>query len=225
MFTHFSAEVENFFFLFWPHISPTVSSGPWGCWVEMDAFPLVERSNPSIAALSACEMLREPVRCTRTGNLSAAALTQGPSKQHTCPACRSGCQPVAASVPLSRVTHSCLLSLCLGGCSSYMTGSCLSVLLRTVGIPSASSLSSSVCRAMNWFCRITSGFGGGFFLLLVLALAVCHSPPLLASLLSGSADLRLLGYRLWVQFGSHWNPAVYLHCCLPDAMQPFDCLL
>lgn len=46
-------------------------------------------------------------------------------------------------------------------------GSDLAILLVSVDLPDAGSL-SSVCRVLNWYFRLTLDFDGGFFLLIVL---------------------------------------------------------
>lgn len=53
------------------------------------------------------------------------------------------------------------------------------VFLSSSTSPDMTSLSSSVCRAMKWFCKGTSDFGGSVFLLQVVAIASFDSSALL----------------------------------------------
>lgn len=63
-------------------------------------------------------------------------------------------------------------------------------------------------------------------------LSLCHgSLPFLITVIFPSdwmcqwGILGLFGPGLWIQCGLHVNPAVFLHFCLPDSIQPFDSLL
>ena len=65
-------------------------------------------------------------------------------------------------------------------------GAGLAALLSSDGLPVTVSFSFSVCRtcrssSAEQFCRGTSHFGAGFFLLLVFLMKICRFSPLLSS--------------------------------------------
>lgn len=127
-------------------------------------------------------------------------------------------------IPQQRITHHYHPSLLLSCGTCLQWGAGLSALLSSANLPVTVSFSSSVCKTLKWFCRGTSGFESGFFLLLVFLTAIIHLPSLLASPLTGCAGCAPWGYLAtdcvlnagctWVELSIFISSSQILHTLL-----------
>lgn len=81
-------------------------------------------------------------------------------------------------------------------------------------------LPSSVCRAVKWFCKDSSQFEEGLFLLMVVGSCNFHSTALLPPLLSVCAGGEVFGCMATVSLQTPPGSKNYLLFCLPDAIHP-----
>ena len=104
-------------------------------------------------------------------------------------------QQRGASVPLRRkspttITHHFFLAAAV----VMQWGAGLGALFSSDDLPVTVSFSFSACKTMKWFCRGTSGFEEGFFLLLTFVVAIFQFSSLLVSPKTRCASGRVWGF-------------------------------
>ena len=120
------------------------------------------------------------------------SLVRVPSKQHASLDGVSG-QQMGASIPLGRKSPAAIICHLFLVALVVIQGADQAAPLSSSISPDVMGLSFSVCRAVKWFGKGTSHFGGSVFLLLVLAIASFHSSVLLAPLPSVCASGGVFG--------------------------------